>query len=531
MAAALGMTTIVIDGSQFYFLRRRQQGMTDLAALAAAGNLGAARQAATASLAGNGIPASAIQTVELGTYTPDPAVPTGQRFVPAGANTTAGANAARVTVRSAPKGFFAAVMAAQGVTITTRATAASASVATFAVNPPMPGLDPTIANGVLGGLIGSAISLTTADYLGLGSALVDPFALANAVAARTGFSGTYGDLGRTSVRLSDMLAALADVLSGASAPPIAVSATRVLAAATSFAGPRLTFGNLIAFDGYLTRTVGSLSGLSSKLPVLPLITAAARLTSATIGNKITVPLTSLASGLSAAKFVLATNIPASKSTFAAIGPTGTTVRTLETRAAMSFSLPGIPGVASISLSLYFQSQAATARLAALTGTGGGQASATLGIIPGVSTAWIGSVSDTALTNWTVTPQPGPAPLVDTLLLKVSGSAQSITGSNAETLVTFSPDDVAACRMKVLPGDGMLTPLTSLLSSLQFQVSILGFGFGTQSSIISSVSTVLQSGLQPVASTVNSTMSFLGLNLGNVGSYVCAVRYGQPALVN
>lgn len=524
----LGLAALSYNVSQFYFMKRRQQGMTDLAALAAAANLTAAQKAAQTSLLSNNFAATDLQSVETGIYVADAHVPVGQRFTP---TTGAAANAVRVTVRTHPKGFLSVLVFSRGVQVDTQAIAANGNVATFAVNPPLPGLDPAVANGILGGLIGNAISLTTADYLGLGSASIDPFALAKAVATRVGFTGTYAELARTSIRLSDLFAAIATVLADHSAPQIAVSAMRVVAAATRSVGPRLTFGNLIAFDGFATRTVDGTAAISTKLPLLPLITAAGRLAAATVGNMITVPVTTLASGLSPAKFVLVTNIPKATSTFAAIGPTGTSVRTLETRAAIALQLPGVSNIASISLALYVQTQAATARLATLNAGANGTTSATLGIVPGVSTAWIGSVPDTALTNWSVTPQPGYAPLVDTPLLKVSGLAQSTVGTTSETLVTFSADDIAACRMKTVTGDGILTPLTSLLSSLKLQVSVLGLGFGTETSVIKSVNGALQNSLTPVANTINSTMSFLGLNLGNVGSWVCSARSGQAHLVN
>src|SRR3954464_8214663 len=74
--AALGVDigTIAAD-------RRKAQSAADLAAIVAASNLGNATNAAQSVLTKNDLPASALASVELGTYTADSTVAMKNRFV------------------------------------------------------------------------------------------------------------------------------------------------------------------------------------------------------------------------------------------------------------------------------------------------------------------------------------------------------------------------------------------------------------------------------------------------------------------
>ena len=82
MLMLIGISAIAIDGGRYYFNRREQQAATDLAAIAAASDLAQSASLASAAGAANGYPATAVLSVELGTYAADPAVVPSARFQP-----------------------------------------------------------------------------------------------------------------------------------------------------------------------------------------------------------------------------------------------------------------------------------------------------------------------------------------------------------------------------------------------------------------------------------------------------------------
>jgi uncharacterized membrane protein len=86
MLAIAAFGALAVDLSSFYFQRRSLQSATDLAAIAAAGNLGEAQSAATSTLALNGFQASSMTGLVFGVYTADPSLAAGQRFVPSSAS-------------------------------------------------------------------------------------------------------------------------------------------------------------------------------------------------------------------------------------------------------------------------------------------------------------------------------------------------------------------------------------------------------------------------------------------------------------
>src|SRR5690349_6628993 len=104
IAAAAAMA---IDAVSFFYQKRRLQSATDLAAMAAAANIGKAQQAALATLAANGFPASALQKVEIGTYdSTKPLTPVNLRFTP---QTNGTGNAVRLTTQITSASIFGGI--------------------------------------------------------------------------------------------------------------------------------------------------------------------------------------------------------------------------------------------------------------------------------------------------------------------------------------------------------------------------------------------------------------------------------------
>ena len=71
----LGFAALGVDVGKMFADRRKAQGTTDLAALAAVSDLPSATKAAGATIQRNGYPSTTSFAVQLGTYTADPKLP------------------------------------------------------------------------------------------------------------------------------------------------------------------------------------------------------------------------------------------------------------------------------------------------------------------------------------------------------------------------------------------------------------------------------------------------------------------------
>src|SRR4051812_1937262 len=131
MILAICCASLGVDVGTISADRRKTQSAADIAAIVAASNLGNAMNAATAAVTKNNYPASAVTKVELGTYTPDPAVASQSRFVTPAAGA---ANAVRVSLQTSTPLYFARFFTgADAFKITTTATAATTQVASFSI--------------------------------------------------------------------------------------------------------------------------------------------------------------------------------------------------------------------------------------------------------------------------------------------------------------------------------------------------------------------------------------------------------------
>lgn len=536
LGVLFGMAAITVDASRFYLAKRRQQGMTDLAAVAAAASLANARAAAGASLAANGVPAADLAAVELGRYAADPTVPAAQRFTAGGA----GANAVRVTLTSTPTSVFGRLFGVAKATVGTRSVAVNANVAAFALGSTLASLDGGLLNGLLGGLTGTTLSLSALDYAGIAGANVDLFGLSNALAARVGATGSYASLAATTVRVADVLRAAADAGAASGMTAATAAALRAIATAIGPSGPSLSFGSLVAFGAYGTLAVGSPPPVAAQLPVLPLVAAAARLGggSAEVSANL---LPAAGSAVTGATVKVVFGSPTAGSSYAAVGPVGTTLHTAQTRVLLTLKLAPLGAIANVlTLPLYVEVAPATATLSAVGCSAGAPVdpAATLLVSPGAVDAWIGAVSDAMLTNTTSPVSASPAvltsvslPLVGDLLV-VTGRAHATVSNTASTAVPFRQAEIAAGTMKTTATtDYTSSLLSNLFSGLQLGGSVAGLPVAVPGTVTGGIGALLQADLAPVDAALSNTLGALGVTVGDADTWVRAVRCGQGAIVN
>jgi uncharacterized membrane protein len=257
MVLVLGCTALGVDVGSIYADRRKAQSAADLAAIVAAGNLGKATSAAAATVMANGYPANALLSVELGTFTANPALAPQARFVtPA----TGAPNAARVTLRTETPLYFARMFTggSSHFDITSRATAASTALASFAIGSRLVSLNGGLLNAMLGRMLGTTLSLSAMDYQALIDAHIDAFDFINALATRLDLTGvTYDSVLSGDVKVGDIVAAMLSAQQAANGMNAATTALSNVSLAlaglttTIVPGKLIDVGPLCGDDGRL----------------------------------------------------------------------------------------------------------------------------------------------------------------------------------------------------------------------------------------------------------------------------------------
>src|SRR5690606_15098248 len=152
------ISAFAVDVGQMFADRRKAQSTADLAAIAAASDLVNAERAAGATVARNNLPAGALQSVVLGIYDPNPALPPSQRFQPAPASL---ANAAQISLRTTTPLFLGRLLAGRDrFEVRTRAVASQTAFASFAIGSGLASIEGGVANQLLGAMLGTSLSLS-----------------------------------------------------------------------------------------------------------------------------------------------------------------------------------------------------------------------------------------------------------------------------------------------------------------------------------------------------------------------------------
>ncbi|WID95374.1 pilus assembly protein TadG-related protein [Bosea vestrisii] len=527
-----GFGAIAVDGGSFYYQKRRQQTATDLAALAAAADLGRADAAARSSAGRNGYTAAAVERVQLGTYSANATLAPEMRFQPGSA---AGANAARIEMRATTPMILGRVIGAGGlgndageVAILTRATAAQDMQAAFAVGSRLARVEGGALNGLLGGLLGTSLSLSVMDYEGLARARIDLFGFARQLATRASISAlTFDEVVRAQVRIGDVILAAQDAARAQGAGSDAIAALGRLASVLAGSGQRINLQSLVSFGTYGSRQLSEELPIKASLAALDLVSATAQIANGArqldLGLAVNVP------GLASVSLKLGIGERPVGTSLVRVGRNGATVHTAQTRLLLTLTLVGSGQASLVKLPLYLELASATARLTSISCGAGDITSArvTLGVTPAVVDAWIGQVSNAEFSNFSTRPNPPAATLLDLLLVKVTGRAHVTISNTSETPVSFSYAEIQRAEKKTTSTQNFVASLLSrLVSDLEVRVEPLGLGLG----IGGAVSGVIAGAAAPLDQVLTSLLNTLGIGLGQADSWVTGVRCGGAVLI-
>ncbi|MDB5532773.1 MAG: hypothetical protein JWO28_1088 [Hyphomicrobiales bacterium] len=545
----MGFAALAVDLGSLFVQKRRQQTANDLAALAAASDLTRASAAAQATLTRNQLPAEAMKLVEVGVYTPNAALTPAQRFVPGNGPS---ANAVRVTLQKAYPIYFAKVFSAlpqsstQGarisagasntVNVNSTAIAAANAQASFAVGSRLLSINGGIINGVLGGMLGTNLSLTAMDYQALANAKIDMFTFSDKLASRLTLTGlTYSQVLSGNVQVTDALNAALDASrANPSNSSAANAALALIVAAKTGSFDKLNISNLLSAGVYSGRQTSQGPPVSASLNALQFVSAMAQIANGT--NQVAASLGVSLPGISSVSLKLTIGERPVGTSLVTIGSVGATAHTAQTRVLLSINLIGTGSASVINLPIYIEVASATARITAISCSPGDitTSSVTLGVTPGIVDAWIGNVTNADMTNFSVKPNPPVATLVNLLnLVSVTGRAHATMSNMTETPVTFSYADITGGVVKTTSTTSFITPLlVSLTNDLKLSVNVLsilglGLGGGLDSLVLSTVIGATSS----IDTLISGLLNALGVSLGQADTWVTGIRCGNAVLVN
>ncbi len=383
MVLVLGCAALGVDVGSIYADRRKAQSAADLAAIVAAGNLGKATSAAAATVMANGYPANALLSVELGTFTANAALTPQARFVtPA----TGAPNAARVTLRTETPLYFARMFTggSSHFDITSRATAASTALASFAIGSRLVSLNGGLLNAMLGRMLGTTLSLSAMDYQALIDAHIDAFDFINALATRLDLTGvTYDSVLSGDVKVGDIVAAMLSAQQAANGLNAATTALSNVSLALAGLTTTIVPGKLIDVGPYAAMTVGSKPKTGVSVSAFDLLSATGAIANGS--NQIAASVNLGLPGIASVSVMATIGEYPQGASWMTVGTEGVSVHTAQTRVLVSIKLLGSGPVAAVNLPVYVEVASGTATLNAVScgRPDISTSSVTLGVTPGI----------------------------------------------------------------------------------------------------------------------------------------------------
>jgi len=530
MTLVIGCAALAVDLGSIFADRRKTQSTADLAAIVAAANLSNATNAATATVTQNNYPASALVSVQLGTYTANPAIAPQSRFVTPAVGT---ANAARVTLNTQTPLYFARYFTgSNSFTIKTTATATSTAMASFAIGSRLLSLNGGVINAMLGSMLGTTLSLSVMDYNSLVGAQIDALTFLTALATRVNMTGvTYNTLLTSNIKVSDIIAAALSAQQTTNGANAATTALSTISQAVNSVTTKITPGSLIDLGPFDDLTVGQSPKLSAAVSVFDLLSATAQLANGT--NQIATSVNLGLPGIANVSVLATVGERPVGSGWVQYGAQGVSVHTAQTRLLVSVQVLGSGPVSAINLPIYVEIASGTATLNAVTCgyPNINTSQVTLGANTGMVNAWICAVTPPYWTKLTSSGTPQTATLVNLGLVTVTGRANAYMGNTTPTNVNFSYSDIQSLNMKTVTTTNFTSSLTSsLLGNLALNVNVIGLGIPIPG-LGATVAGILSGVTSPVDQVLASLLATLGVSIGQVNLWVMGIRCDGAVLVN
>jgi len=546
---------LAVDEGSLYLERREAQSLTDLAAIVAAANLDKAEAAAigmfhnnrfagAALLSGDGEEgepdieiggATELVRVEKGRYEPDPTKAPDERFV-VGQEPN---NAVKVTFTQPGTRYFASGMLPEP-TITTSAVASIPAEAAVSVGSRLASVNNGILNALLGKLLGANVSLSVMDYESLVHTDVSALGFLDALATKLNITaGTYDSVLAANATMKQVLEALVTVSGHNQKTKTALTAmANAMPAATTV---KLPLSHLIDLGRFGKLALGQGdAGFDASVGVMELIGASTAIANGSNQVKLDTGLN--IPGLVSVTADLAIGEPPQHLPWFAIGEAGKIVRTAQTRLRLVATVGGPGGSlgTTIKVPLYAELAHAEAKLKGISCPTGdpSEAKVSVAATPGVAELWIGEIDPTNLKNFTTKPTVQPAKLITMPVVKVTGSAHTTMSNLYPTTLTFTRNDIDTGVLKSVSTRNLTQSLTqSLLNDLKLTVTLdlgllsIGLVAPTESGVKTTVTNILGTVTAPLDTLLYTTLSALGVRVGEADIRVNGLSCGRSVLVN
>ncbi len=506
-----------------------------VAAIAAARDPEKALLAATATVRDNGVFGVRDIRIVKGSYTPNPAIPVNERFVPDGVP----ANAVMVELDSKAQAFFGKSFLPDGtMEVTTRATAVATAQAAFTVGSRLLSLDGGVLNALLSGLLGGNVSLTVMDYNALAGFNVDLFKFSNALGTSVvGQAGTYQELAAARVSVGQVIDAMIGVAQASGAGAQVDFALRQLKNYSNANNVELYVNKLFDFGQSNSLRFGeAAAALQAKATALSIIQAVAEVANGK--NQVDITSNLNVPGVVSTQLGITIGERPQSSPWIRFGTSGVEVYTAQTRVRLLAQIGGsglLSGV-TLRLPLYLDIAAARAKLIDIS-CGSDPANdlrVTLGVRPSVLNAWIAEPA--TLSGWKTLGSP-PNMLNATIanvagLITASGRANAEITNMSDTSVVFRYADIASLTaMNVKTAHFTQSLTASLVNNLTLTVSAGGLLSLTPTGVLTSLIRSILSPVTPaIDGALNKVLKTLGIGIGEADVWVNGVRCDGAALV-
>lgn len=549
LTVLIGAAALGVDYGALTLQQRRAQTMVDLAAIQAASAITDPIEAVRRYLDANGLDyaiklpdgnyllpdgheisedklaeeTDTVIEITSGIYRPDPALAVGERF----AAVSASPDAVRVTARQEAELYFASSFT-DPIAFEVTGTASATKNASYWIGSRLASLNGGILNSVLGGLLGTELSLSVADYNALADLDVDLLAFSEALATELDLTAvTFDDLLATDISYPQFLSALA-LTRGV--PQRASGVLRAVETALGTAAATLRLGDILALDAIGNETIGSRQSLAVYGNALQLVSAAAAVANGE--RQVDLDLGVSLPGLADVSAMLAIGEPAVSSPVIAAG--GAPVRTAQVRLLLDVEAAGLLSLlnARIHLPVFIEVAQSEARLKAITCHGlGTNASVELAVTPGLARVGLGEVDVSKFDDFNAELDLAEAEIVKIPLVEVRGIADVEVDNLTATSVNFSVNDIHERRVKTASTRDIVGSLAgSLMSNVALEVELAGLSLGTPDALLELVGKTLEELAAPLDTVLYNTLLALGVRVGEIDVGVTGVHCGAPVLV-
>ncbi|UHS61499.1 hypothetical protein HRR99_08225 [Agrobacterium vaccinii] len=459
-----------------------------------------------------------------GRYVPDASVGVGKRFVE---NATP-PNAVKVNIYEKGHIYFASTFTT-APTISAVGTAAAQRLAAVSVGSRVASLNNGLLNNLLGGLLGTTISLNLVDYQALVAADVNALKIIDALALDLNLTaGTYRDVLKTEITYGKFVSAL---LKATGTRPTVTAALKSLEKALNKSTVKLRLEQVLALEPVLDKQIGNAENLNLQAGIFDLITAAA--TAANGGKQLSLDAGVTVPGLASTKITLAIGEPPVGTPSLALGSTGSIVRTSQTRLSIDTKVDGLKALLGLSVNvpLYVEVANAEAKLTDIKCSANGTAAVDVDVVPGIAEISLGNVDTTAFNNFGRDPRVTKAAIVDALVLKINGMAHVDAANMTKTKLTFQQSDITQATVKsVSTKDATTSLVKSLLKNLDVDINVLFLTIGSPTLVQAALAETLSVATVPIDALLYNTLMLLGIKIGEADVRVTDARCAHPALV-